>query len=151
MSKFFDRNAMLEAIEAELDDGSRTLDDIQTYTTNTDPWIIGTYRAAKALEEFDNDDMLYTNTTLTGVFGAIEYVKDYELDEPGSVLTNVSDPEKFASMVAYINMDYVLNDLRIKLDLDWNGEFYVDWDDDLTDQQIEKIKKYINDQLKESD
>lgn len=150
MSKFFDRSTMLEAIEAELDDGSRTLDDIQTYTTNTDPWIIGTYRAAKALEKFDNDDMLYANTNLTGVFGAIEYVKDYETDQFGTVNTNLSDPEELASMVAYINMDKVLNELYNDLDLDWNGEFCVNWDEELTDQQIDKIKKYINDQLKES-
>lgn len=150
MSKFFDQNAMLKAIEAELDDGSRTLDDIQTYTTNTDPWIIGTYRAAKALEKFDNDDMLYTNTNLTGVFGAIEYVQDYETDQFGTVNTNLSDPEDLASMVAYINMERVLNDLYDELDLDWNGEFCVNWDEELTDQQIDKIKKYINDQLKES-
>lgn len=150
MSKFFDQNAMLKAIEAELDDGSRTLDDIQTYTTNTDPWIIGTYRAAEALAKFDNDDMLYTNTTLTGVFGAIEYVKDYETDQFGTVNTNLSDPEDLTSMVAYINMERVLNDLYNDLDLDWNGEFCVNWDDELTDQQVEKIKTYINDQLKES-
>ena len=150
MSKFFDRNAMLKAIEAELDDGSRTLEDIQTYTTNTDPWIIGTYRAAEALAKFDNDDMLYTNTTLTGVFGAIEYVQDYETDQFGTVNTNLSDPEDLASMVAYINMEMVPKDLHDDLDLDWNGEFYVDWDDDLTDQQVEKVKTYIDQQLKES-
>lgn len=150
MSKFFDRSAMLEAIEAELDDGSRTLEDIQTYTTNTDPWIIGTYRAAEALSKFDNDDMLYTNTNLTGVFGVIEYVKDYETDQFGTVNTNLSDPEDLASMVAYINMDKVLNELYNDLDLDWNGEFCVNWDNELTDQQIDKIKEYINDQLKES-
>lgn len=148
MSKFFDRNAMLKAIEAELNDGSRTLDDIQTYTTNTDPWIIGTYRAAEALAKFDNDDMLYTNTNLTGVFGAIEYVQEYETDQFGTVNTNVSDPEDLASMVAYINMEIVLNELHDDLDLDWDGKFYVDWDDELTDQQVEKIKNYINDKLK---
>lgn len=148
MSKFFDRNAMLKAIEAELDDGSRTLEDIQTYTTNTDPWIIDTYQAAEALAKFDNDDMLYTNTTLTGVFGAIEYVKDYETDQFGTVNTDLSDPEDLASMVAYINMEIVLNELYNDLDLDWNGEFCVNWDEELTGQQVDKIKTYINDQLK---
>jgi hypothetical protein len=131
---------MLKAIEAELDGGSRTLEDIQTYTTNADPWIIGTYRAAEALAKFDNDDMLYTNTNLTGVFGAIEYVQDYETDQSGTFNTNVSDPEDLASMVAYINMEMVLKDLHDELGLDW--------DDDLTDQQLERVKTYINDQLK---
>ena len=148
MSKFFDRNEMLKAIEAELDDGNRTLEDIQMYTTNTDPWIIGTYQATEALAKFDNDDMLYTNTYLTGVFGAIEYVKTYETAQLGTVNTNLSDPEDLASMVAYINMEMVLNELYNDLDLDWNGEFCVNWGDELTDQQVEKIKTYINDQLK---
>lgn len=142
MSKFFDRNAMLKAIEAELNDGSRTLDNIQTYTTNTDPWIIGTYRAAEELAKFDNDDMLYTNTNLTGVFGAIEYVKTYETDQFGTVNPNLSDPEGLASMVAYISMDSVLNEL--------SNEFSLDWDDELTDQQVDDLKDYINGQIKQA-
>ena len=150
MSEQFNRNAMLSAIKEGLDEGDRSLESIQDNTTNTIPWIIGTYQAAEALAKFDNDDMLYTNTNLTGVFGAIEYVQDYETDQLGTVNTNLSDPEDLASMVAYINMEMVLKDLHDDLDLDWDGEFYVDWDDDLTDQQVEKIKTYINDQLKES-
>lgn len=136
---------MLEAIEAELDDGSRTLEDIQTYTTNTDPWIIGTYRAAKALEKFDNDDNLVfpnpvDSISQNGIFGAIGYVRAYELDEFGSIVTNVSEPEDVASIVAYINMEKVLTDISNDLD--------ICWDEELTDQQVDKIKTYINQQAK---
>ena len=136
MSKEFSYDTMLATVESALDDGSRTLEDIQMNTTNSDLWIIGTYQASEALEKFDVKDMLYTSTNLTGVFGAIEYIKDYETDQFGVVNTDLSDPEKVASMVAYINMDYVLNDI--------SNEFDLEWSDELTDQQVDEIKEYIN-------
>lgn len=140
MSKEFSYDTMLATVESALDDGSRTLEDIQMNTTNSDLWIIGTYQASEALEKFDVKDMLYTSTNLTGVFGAIEYIKDYETDQFGVVNTDLSDPEKVASMVAYINMDYVLNDI--------SNEFDLEWSDELTDQQVDEIKEYINQQVK---
>ena len=42
-------------------------------------------------------------------------------------------------MVAYINMEYVLNDL--------SEEFDIDMSEELTDQQANNIVNYINDQL----
>ena len=140
MSEQFSYDTMLATVESALDDGSRTLEDIQINTTNTDPWIIGTYQASEALEKFDVKDMLYTSTNLTGVFGAIEYIKDYETDQFGVVNTDLSDPERVASMVAYINMDCALNDL--------SNEFELEWSDELTDQQVDEIKEYINQQVK---
>ena len=140
MSKEFSYDTMLATVGDALDDGNRTLEDIQMNTTNVDPWIIGTYKASQALEKFDVKDMLYTSTNLTGVFGAIEYIKYYETDQFGTVNTDLSDPEKVAGMVAYINMECVLNDL--------SNEFYIGWDDELTDQQVDKIKEYISQQVK---
>lgn len=84
--------------------------------------------------------MLYTSTNLTGVFGAIEYITDYERDLVGIVESDLSDPEKVAGMVAYINMECVLNDL--------SNEFDIEQDDELTDQQVDKIKEYINQRVK---
>lgn len=139
MSKEFSYDTMLATIGDALDDGNRTLEDIQMNTTNRDLWIIGTYKASQALGEFNEEDQLYTGTNLDGVFGAIEYVKNYETDQLGTVNTDLTDPEKVASMVAYINMECVLNDLSVKFDLDW--------DDELTDQQVDKIKEYINQQV----
>ena len=140
MTEEFNYNTMLSTIEDALDNGNRTLEDIQMNTTNRDLWIIGTYKASQALGEFSEEDQLYTSTNLTGVFGAIEYVKNYETDQLGTVNTDLTDPEKVASMVAYINMECVLNDLSVKFDLDW--------DDELTDQQVDEIKEYINQQVK---
>ena len=140
MSKEFSYDTMLATIGDALDDGNRTLEDIQMNTTNRDLWIIGTYKASQALEEFSEEDQLYTDTNLDGVFGAIEYVKNYETDQLGTVNTDLTDPEKVASMVAYINMECVLNDISVKFDLDFEEE--------LTDQQVDEIKEYINQQVK---
>lgn len=140
MSEEFSYDTMLATIGDALDNGNRTLEDIQMNTTNVDLWIIGTYKASQALEEFGEEDQLYTGTNLDGVFGAIEYVKNYETDQLGTVNTDLTDPEKVASMVAYINMECVLNDLSVKFDLDFAEE--------LTDQQVDKIKEYINQQVK---
>ena len=140
MSEEFSYDTMLATIGDALDNGNRTLEDIQMNTTNTDLWIIGTYKASQALGEFSEEDQLYTSTNLTGVFGAIEYVKNYETEQLGTVNTDLTDPEKVASMVAYINMECVLNDLSVKFDLDFEEE--------LTDQQVDEIKEYINQQVK---
>ena len=140
MSEEFSYDTMLATIGDALDNGNRTLEDIQMNTTNTDLWIIGTYKASQALGEFSEEDQLYTGTNLDGVFGAIEYVKNYETDQLGTVNTDLTDPEKVASMVAYINMECVLNDLSVKFDLDFAEE--------LTDQQVDEIKEYINQQVK---
>lgn len=140
MSEEFSYDTMLATIGDALDNGNRTLEDIQMNTTNTDLWIIGTYKASQALGEFSEEDQLYTGTNLDGVFGAIEYVKNYETEQLGTVNTDLTDPEKVASMVAYINMECVLNDISVKFDLDFGEE--------LTDQQVDEIKEYINQQVK---
>ena len=140
MSEEFSYDTMLATVGDALDNGNHTLEDIQMNTTNRDLWIIGTYKASQALEEFGEEDQLYTSTNLDGVFGAIEYVKNYETDQLGTVNTDLTDPEKVATMVAYINMECVLNDLSVKFDLDFAEE--------LTDQQVDEIKEYINQQVK---
>lgn len=139
MTEEFNYNTMLSTIADELENGSNSLEDIQMNTTNKDLWIIGTYKASQALEEFNENDQLYTSTTLNGVFGAIEYVKNYETEQFGLVNTDLSDPEEVANMVAYINMEYVLTDI--------SNDFDIDIEEELTDQQANNIVNYINDQL----
>lgn len=139
MTEEFNYDTMLSTIADELENGSNSLEDIQMNTTNRDLWIIGTYKASQAIEEFNEEDQLYTNTNLNGVFGAIEYVKNYETEQFGVVNTDLSDPEKVASMVAYINMECVLNDL--------SEEFDIDIEEELTDQQANNIVNYIDKQL----
>lgn len=139
MAEEFNYNTMLSTIADELENGSNSLEDIQMDTTSRNLWIIGTYEASQALEEFSEEDQLYASTNLNGVFGAIEYVKNYETKQFGLVNTDLSDPKKVANMVAYINIEYVLNDLSDKFD--------IDIEEDLTDQQANSIVNYINDQL----
>lgn len=130
MTNQFDTQSILEAIANYAEEGN-TLEDVQNYAFNTDPWIIGTYKAAKALEQFNEDDQMYEKTNLDGVFGAIQYVQDYEIGEFGDVNTELSDPEQLASMVAYINGEQVINELADELDLNWV--------DELTEQQAEQL------------
>ena len=140
MSEEFNYNTMLSTIADVLENGSQSLEDTQMDTTSNDLWIIGTYKASQALEEFSEEDQLYASTALNGVFGAIEYVKNYETEQFGLVNTDLTDPEKVANMVAYINIEYVLNDLSEELDIDIAEK--------LTDQQANNIVNYINEQLR---
>lgn len=139
MTEEFNYNTMLSTIADELENGSNSLEDIQMNTTSNDLWIIGTYKASQALEEFSEEDQLYASTNLNGVFGAIEYVKNYETEQFGMVNTDLTNPEEVANMVAYINMEYVLTDI--------SNDFDIDIEEELTDQQANNIVNYINDQL----
>lgn len=139
MTEEFNYNTMLSTIADELENGSNSLEDIQMNTTSNDLWIIGTYKASQALEYFSEEDQLYASTNLNGVFGAIEYVKNYETEQFGMVNTDLTDPEEVANMVAYINMEYVLTDI--------SNDFDIDIEEELTDQQANNIVNYINDQL----
>ncbi len=145
MSEQFNCNAMLSAIKEALNVGDRSLESIQDNTTNTIPWVLGRYQAAKALEKFDDEDnLVFPNPVVSisqnGIFGAIGYVRSYELDEFGYPATNPSDPEEIATIVAYINMEKVLNDI--------SNELGIYWDKELTDKQVDKIKTYIDQQAK---
>lgn len=156
MSEQFSEKTMLEVISQYLDDGYTNLEEIQQDATNADYWIIGTYKASQALEAFDSDDMLINDTQLEGVFGAIEYVKDYLVDELGTSLDieKVINPEWLATMVAYINIENVGRDI-----IDWlddkesdNGVNDIDqaeYEEDLSDNEIAMVKKYIKDNLED--
>ena len=69
--------------------------DLHNEVFNTDYYIIGTYQAKKALEEYD-------------VFEAIERVQTYEKENFGEVYTDLSDPEKLINMFFYISGEEVL-------------------------------------------
>ena len=130
MSKAFNKEAILEAIADYVDEGI-TLEDIQDYAFNLDPWIISTYKAAKALDQFNEEDQMYELTYFNGVFGAIQYVRDYETNKFGEAYTNSSDPEKLASVVAYINGEQILSELAEKLN--------IEFDDKLTEKQVKQL------------
>lgn len=134
MSKEFNEQAMAEALLNFVDE-DETLEDISDNAFNLDYWIIGTYQAAQALTEFDEEDQQYTKTMLNGVFGAVEYVQAYEDNELGQRVTDCSNPEKLANMVACINGNELINDLM--------DEFSLDMDDALTEKQADKIVEYL--------
>ena len=63
--------------------------DLHHEVFNTSYYIIGTWKAKKALEEYD-------------VWEAIDKVQTYEKDNFGEVYTDLSDPKKVINMLFYI-------------------------------------------------
>lgn len=141
MSEQFSEKTMLEVINQYLDDGYTNLEEIQQDATNTDYYIIGTYKASKALEAFDGEDELAYDTTLDGVFGAIQYVQAFE-EELGEQLSGDKiDPENISNIIAYINIQYTIDDIIDYFDYEFSNY------DELTDKQIEAIKSLTVDDL----
>ena len=97
---------------------------------NTDYYIIGTYEAKKALEEY-------------GIFNAIEKVQTYEKDNFGEVYTDLSDPEKLVNMLYYIIGEEVLYEIMDDID-----EFHDNWNNMATDETNTEILKAIEERLK---
>jgi hypothetical protein len=86
--------------------------DLHNEVFNTDYYIIGTYQAKKALEEYD-------------VFDAIEKVQTYEKDNFGEVYTDLSDPEKLINMLYYIIGEEVLFEIMDGIEAfneNWNNQ-----------------------------
>lgn len=85
--------------------------DLHNEVFNSDYYIIGTYEAKKALEEY-------------GVFDAIEKVQEYEKDNFGEVNTDLSNPEKLINMLYYIIGEEVLSEMFQGIeawDENWNN------------------------------
>jgi hypothetical protein len=80
--------------------------DLHDQVFNTDYYIIGTYEAKKALEEYD-------------VFKAIEKVQTYEKYNFGEFYTDLSDPEKLINMLFYIIGEEVLYEMMDGIEA-WN-------------------------------
>ena len=84
--------------------------DLHNEVFNTDYYIIGTYKAKQALNEYD-------------VFEAIEFVQKYEENNFGEVYTDISNPEKLINMVYYIVGEEVIAEMN---DIE---EFSDNWND----------------------
>ena len=95
---YFTKNEALEDIKEVLKFYSGNYSDLHNETFNTDYYIIGTYEAEQALEQY-------------GTFEAIRKIQEYENDNFGEVLTDLSDPEKIANMLYYIIGNEAINDL----------------------------------------
>ena len=118
------RKEAREAIIETLKEGhSGYYCDLHNEVFNTDYYIIGTYEAKKALEEY-------------GVWDAIEKVQEYEKDNLGEIYTDMSDPEKLINMLYYIIGEEVLFEMMDGIEAweeNWNNQA-----DDETNAEILK-------------
>ena len=91
-----------EAIEAIIETLEGGYDgyycDLHNEVFNTDYYIIGTWQAKEALNEYD-------------VFDAIETVREYEESNFGEVYTDVTNPESLVNMLYYIIGEEVISDM----------------------------------------
>lgn len=138
----FSKQAILDHIATNVMDyeteGSY-LGDICNDLFNSDYWIVGTFEASQELNNFDGYEH---ETQLDGVFGAIEFVQNYELQNFGTVQNDdISNPERLANMVAYIMGENAFNEI-----LDKTG---LDMDDMASHENLEKIKKEAFKMMKE--
>ena len=99
--------------------------DLHNEVFNTDYYIIGTYQAKKALEEYD-------------VFDAIEKVQTYEKDNFGEVYTDLSNPEKLVNMLYYIIGEEVLYEI-----MDGMEAFNENWNNQADEETNTEILKVI--------
>lgn len=101
--------------------------DLHNEVFNSDDTYIYTQEAIEALEDY-------------GTFKAICEVMEYENDNFGDVMTDLSDPIKIANMMVYILGDKVLhdwnNDFSNKLDSVWDDMA----DDDTNDELVALLK-----------
>ena len=95
---YFTKNEALEDIKEVLKFYSGYYSDLHNETFNTDYYIIGTYEAEKALEQY-------------GTFEAIRKIREYENDNFGELFTDLSDPEKVANMLYYIIGEEAIQEL----------------------------------------
>ena len=95
--------------------------DLHNEVFNTDYYIIGTYQAKEALEEYD-------------VFEAIERVQTYEKENFGELYTDLSDPEKVINMLFYIIGEEVLWEM-----LEHSETLNENWDQQADEETNAKI------------
>ena len=116
------REEAKEAIIEALRDGySGYYCDLHNEVFNTGYYIIGTYQAKEALEEYD-------------VFDAIEKVQTYEKENFGNVYTDLSNPEKLINMLYYIIGEEVLNEMMDGVEA---------WEDNWNNRATDEINALI--------
>ena len=96
--------------------------DLHNELFNTDYFIIGYYQAEQWLINHP------------GIFAAIEEIREYEQSNFGQVSTDFSSSEKVVNMYAYIKGEEILADCPTLQDK---------WNETLTDEDIEQIKKEL--------
>lgn len=126
MKKFTTNEAIADIIET-LQDYNGFVSELHNEVFNTDYYIIGTYAAERALIDY-------------GVFEAIGRVVNYEIENFGEILTDMTDSEKVANMLYYIIGYDLINDLE-------SCQKYDDEYLEGNDEESAKIKKIIIEEL----
>ena len=103
--------------------------DLHSEVFNTD-YIIGTAKSKEALENY-------------GVFDALNKVQTYEIYEFGEVTTDLSDPEKLANMLYYIESEEYLYSLEGEIH-DILDEY---WGDELPENEVKKLIELFKKEL----
>ena len=99
--QYFTPVEILEDILDVLESGyDGPMEELHNEVFNTGYYIIGTWLAKQALEEF-------------GVFEAIDKVQTWEHDNLGELYTDVSDPEKLANMLYFVLGEMIMFDLQL--------------------------------------
>lgn len=100
------------------------------------------YNEAKdELEKFVSDEDLDGYSTVDGVFGAIELIKEYENNEFGEVNTDFSNPCDIANMIDYIRGENVFGEVMEKADLEI--------EDDISAENLKLFKEAVQEMLDE--
>lgn len=104
--------------------------DLHGEVFTSDAYIIGTYEAQKALEQY-------------GTFNAIQEVIEYQDNNFGEVMTDISSPEKVANTLWYIKGEEALQNAEFGCILD-EAEEDLETDADLWNAvATEKVNNYI--------
>ena len=122
------REAIADIIETLESGYSDYYCDLHNEVFNTDYYIIGTWQAKEALNEYD-------------VFDAIETVQDYEKSNFGEVYTDVTNPEALVNMLYYIIGEEVIRDMY---DIE---AFANNWSNDADEETNAAIVSELNDWL----
>ena len=104
--------------------------DLHSEVFNTDYYIIGTDKAKEALETY-------------GLFDALNKVQTYEAYEFGEVTTDLSNPEKLANMLYYIESEEYLYSLEGEIH-DILDEY---WGDELPENEVKKLIELFKKEL----
>ena len=126
---YFTKKQALEDIKETLESYNSCYRDLHNEVFNTNYYIVGTYEAEKALEQY-------------GTFEAIRKIQEYENDNFGEVLTDLSDPEKIANMLYYIIGNEAIQDLY-----EYSETFSENENDSATVENSDKIIQDINELL----
>ena len=107
-----------------LEDGlliGKPVSEIHNEVYNMDYFVIGYYQAEQYLIQHE------------GVFNAIGEIKEYEENNFGEVVTDLSCSEKVCNMLAYIEGEKLINNLR-SLKYEWNSELTEELQQEMLDE-----------------